>query len=387
PRLDYINISLDNSLWDGRYWLPHEQAVEIRRQIPELEYAAAAVILARFRVRDYRFNQAVPDSAFIGYRVAALPQQERQAFPFEEDLYADLAERGLEPPPEMADVRRRAAALVGTRRLSGLPRWRLSIPEPGAALRFNRAEGLYLGAGVAYFTSPEHTVRLLGGYAFGAKRPSVIATATMPISASVQGSAEVAWNRVRDIGLRPSPPQAMNTVTASFGADYLDPYHATGAAVSFERAFRSWTGGLRLFGERHRSLTRSVGSAPFGGGDFRAVLPVTPGVLFGAALTFRRPAGDFASSSWGGAISLEAGAFDGEAYARPLVDLVRVTHFQSRAADLRLRLAAGAAPGAPVQKLFLVGGLNTLPGYDYRSFAGDLAVTADAEFSADIWRP
>jgi hypothetical protein len=30
-RLDYINISLDNSLWDGRYWLPYEQSVQIRR--------------------------------------------------------------------------------------------------------------------------------------------------------------------------------------------------------------------------------------------------------------------------------------------------------------------------------------------------------------------
>ena len=32
--LDYIRISLDNSLWDGRYWLPYEQNVEIRREVP-----------------------------------------------------------------------------------------------------------------------------------------------------------------------------------------------------------------------------------------------------------------------------------------------------------------------------------------------------------------
>jgi hypothetical protein len=29
-RLDYISVSLDNGLWEGRYWLPHEQTLQIR---------------------------------------------------------------------------------------------------------------------------------------------------------------------------------------------------------------------------------------------------------------------------------------------------------------------------------------------------------------------
>ena len=33
PRLDYINVNLENGLWNGRYWLPYEQRLEIRRDI------------------------------------------------------------------------------------------------------------------------------------------------------------------------------------------------------------------------------------------------------------------------------------------------------------------------------------------------------------------
>jgi hypothetical protein len=134
-------------------------------------------------------------------------------------------------------------------------------------------------------------------------------------------------------------------------------------------------------------MMRQVGSAPLGGDDFRQVREVPAGALFGATLTLRRPAGDLAGGTWGGSVSLEAGSFDGEAYARPFIDLLRVEHFQDRAAEVRIRLAAGAAPGAPPQKLFLIGGLNTLPGYDYRTFVGDLAAAADVELSADLWRP
>jgi hypothetical protein len=59
-RLDYIGVSLDNGLWEGRYWLPNEQTLQIRRQIPELDFAAGAVIQGRMRISDYTFNDSLP---------------------------------------------------------------------------------------------------------------------------------------------------------------------------------------------------------------------------------------------------------------------------------------------------------------------------------------
>ena len=37
PYLDYIRVSLDNSLWNGRWWLPWHQEIEIRREQPFLD--------------------------------------------------------------------------------------------------------------------------------------------------------------------------------------------------------------------------------------------------------------------------------------------------------------------------------------------------------------
>ena len=69
--LDHINISLDNGLFGGKYWLPNEQSVEIRRQIPELDFAAGAVIKGRMRIASYTFNEPIPDSVFYGRPVSA----------------------------------------------------------------------------------------------------------------------------------------------------------------------------------------------------------------------------------------------------------------------------------------------------------------------------
>jgi hypothetical protein len=385
PRLDYINISLDNSLWQGRYWLPHEQAVEIRRQVPELDFAAGAVILARFRVADYAFNVDLGEADFRGYRISTVPRDEREAFPFEEGLYDDLRERGLAPPTEMRAVRRRAAALVGQTDLSGLPRWRLSIPDPSSVLRYDRAEGLFVGAGVAYVPGPDRRFDVGGGYAFGNERPSLRAAVEAPLGA---GTFRLAggWNELRDIGVRPGVPGSLNTLTAAFGEDHLDAYHASGFGFGFARPIGSWNGVVRLFAERHRSMTRVVRSGLLGD-DFRLVRPVERGDLYGARLELGRVAEQTGARAWGGTLAIETGVFEGDAFVRPTADLEWLRRSADAATDVHVRFAAGAAPGAPPQRLFLLGGVNTLPGYDYRSFAGDAFGVVDAELTRDLWRP
>lgn len=51
--LDYIRVFIDNSLWNGKYWLPYRQAVELRRELPVIDFLAGSVIRARFQVRNY----------------------------------------------------------------------------------------------------------------------------------------------------------------------------------------------------------------------------------------------------------------------------------------------------------------------------------------------
>ncbi|MGH7447224.1 MAG: hypothetical protein ACRELT_06670, partial [Longimicrobiales bacterium] len=170
-RLDYISVSLDNGLWEGRYWLPNEQTLQIRRQIPELDFAAGAVIHGRMRISDYTFNDSLPATAVFGRHVTAVPSAQREAFDFERGIYDDLNDAGLSPPPDLATIRERAAELMGTRALSGLPRIRLGLASLSSALRYNRAEGVALGAGLVYAPGPPWRFGLAGGYAFGPARP------------------------------------------------------------------------------------------------------------------------------------------------------------------------------------------------------------------------
>ena len=49
--LDYIRVSMDNSVWDQKYWLPYRQEVEIRRELPIIEFLAGSVIRGRLAIR------------------------------------------------------------------------------------------------------------------------------------------------------------------------------------------------------------------------------------------------------------------------------------------------------------------------------------------------
>jgi hypothetical protein len=71
PYVDHIRIALDNSLWMGRFWLPYQQEIEIRREIPTLDLMLGSVIQGRFDVRGYDFNVELDDRVFAGRRVTA----------------------------------------------------------------------------------------------------------------------------------------------------------------------------------------------------------------------------------------------------------------------------------------------------------------------------
>ncbi|MDP9349535.1 MAG: DUF5686 family protein, partial [Gemmatimonadota bacterium] len=168
PYLDYINVSLDNGLWKERFWLPNEQRMEIRRQLPELDFPAGGVIRGTMRVSNYRFNQDFPETLFLGPKLVAVPPAQRKQFPFEQGLYEEIREEGIGPQTEMAEIRRQAAALARARMLSGLPNLRLSVPTASGVLRYNRAEGVALGAGMNFRPAETVALRVRGGYAFGA---------------------------------------------------------------------------------------------------------------------------------------------------------------------------------------------------------------------------
>ncbi|MBX6362484.1 MAG: hypothetical protein IRZ00_01340 [Gemmatimonadetes bacterium] len=390
-RLDYINISLENALFEGRYWLPHEQRVEIRRQIPELDFPAGAVIRGVFWVGQYRFNQPLPPDLFAGPRVEAAPAAARKAYPFPNGIYADLNAEGLSPPPEMAQLREQAMQIVKQRYLSGLPKLRLRIGGASSALRYDRAEGIFLGAGMAYV--PGGAVQLEGsvGLATASGIGSLALGARTPLGEGASIGIGGYSHALRDLGAAPALPGALNTLSAAlFGADYLDPYYASGIELRLDsRLHGAWSGALRLAAEEQRSAPLADPTPLLNGSDrFRPVRPIEPGTLLSARGEITRAGDTNGALSWNGRMSIEGATLEGRAFGRSLLEASAIAHSADHGTTLRLTGQAGAAFGpVPPQGLFLLGGPGTLPGYAPRRFAGDEFARLGLEASRAVLGP
>jgi hypothetical protein len=390
--LDYINVSLDNGLWKERFWLPNQQRIEIRRQLPELDFPAGGVIRGTMRVSNYRFNQDLPETLFRGPKVVAVPPAERKRFHFEQDLYEEIREEGIGPETELAEIRKQAVELARARMLSGLPNLRLSAPAASAVVRYNRAEGVALGAGMTFRPAETVELRVRGGYAFGAGHP--LAAAELGWE-GVKASAYL--NNPRDVGLGPVASGVLNTLSSLLaGEDYTDLYYASGVGLRAERALSpGWMLSAGVRAERHRSAELASDFSLFGG-TFRPVRRIDEGTMLGGGITVRRTPASDAARAWGIGMSLEVGRLSNDGgdilttlpYARPLADAEWTRRWNPRDAMLEVEGAAGFALGdLPRQELFLLGGRGTLPGYAFRSFAGDRFAMARTTYSADLTSP
>jgi hypothetical protein len=390
-RLDYIQISLDNGLWEGRYWLPNEQRLEIRRQLPELDFVAGAVILGRMRITDYVFNDTLPPTLFAGYPVEAVPHVQRENYPFERDIYADLDEAGLQPAPELAELRAQAAELLRGKRLSGLPRLRLQLASASSALRYNRAEGLFLGTGATY--SPSFAWRVDGraGYAFGPERPG----ASLRLRhAGPHGEVSLAGylNEHRDLGISLPVAPALNTVSSALlGEDYLDPFRTSGARLSWQPAsLGAWRLEVGASTERQRRATLEQRHPPLDDSTaFRPVRAIDAGDQFALDARLERPLSDARQLAWGASLAVLGGALERQGFLRGTADVTLRLRNLSQSRSLQARAMAGAVSGTEPasQHLFLLGGAGTLPGHAYRGFAGSRFALLQVELSQDVLRP
>ncbi len=151
PSLEYINLDLRSALWEGRYWLPAEQEIEIRRQLSWLSYPIGGVIRTRFRILDYRINGGPSYSLGRGERVASLPQATLERYSeWREPLYGEGLAASERSDEALARLRRRASTLVRPADLLGTSKLQLYLPDASSALRARRAEGVLLGGGGSY---------------------------------------------------------------------------------------------------------------------------------------------------------------------------------------------------------------------------------------------
>lgn len=383
PYLDYIRISLDNGLWMGRFWLPYRQEVELRRELPQLDFMAGSVIRGRFEIQDYQFNEALPELLFAGRSVLAVPEAQRRAFPFEESIYAGLESEGLEPSAAMEELTAQARQIVRDRALSGLAPLRLHWNSVSDAVRHNRVEGLYLGAGTTLRSPLGSLVRLHGGWSFG--REDLTARAELTSRERAPTTRLVAqWRSPRDIGPFSPGNRLFGTLASLAGEDWTDLFLVSGARL--ERTVGPADGRrmhLELAWEEHRSASLATGR----GTDLRRpVRPIEEGAVarLGAALEWPRAIGGLDLRVEGGVAHLNDrlwGTTAAEAaYAR-------TDAWQTWSVDLRARAGAALGGDIPPQALALLGGRGSLPGHAHRGFVGDRYWLLDGQVGRPVYEP
>ena len=390
--LDYIRISMDNSVWDGRYWLPYRQEVELRRELPIIEFLEGSIIRGRFEIRNYRFNPQLPETLFLRGPFTSVPAAEARNFPFKSGLYDQLSDEGLDPSPEIEAIREQARAVLGKRYLSGLNRSRLHVPSVSSVYRYNRVEGSFLGAGTSFRLGSTWRLRSRGGYAFERKNGQL--AVDVRSSATPRGlNVGVWWNELQNAG--GGLPGASRTVNTLGGLltnrDYTDPYFTSGVGIRY-----GWSLGVSSSlevgaeWEHHRSGTNVVDDGLGGGpatesGSSRPVLSVDEGDDRAVEVTHatRTAARGFESSA-----TARVGQMEEQPYASLWWATTLRRELHERGTTLEAGLHVGiSTEDAPVQKLFLLGGRHTLPGYPFRSFIGSQMALLRVEASQAVFAP
>ena len=381
PQIEDVSIVLDNALWEGRFWLPYRQEVEIRRRATWLDIPARGIIRGRWEIDGYVFNVGLADSWFIGEEIVAVPKPERDSFPWSVPLAAaiqDIAEPVREG--DLQAVRTEVARIAGRRALSGLRPQRLGVRRVSDVLRANRVEGLAGGAGVVLrIPGDQLEVRTLASYGFGDRRVTgAVAVAAGP-TLEVTG-----YRQVRDVSDVPVIAPLFNSIASQeFGDDYGDYYLATGARAAL-RGTSGARGEWRVTGARERVASLPVRAQP-ATGTFRPNPTIRDGDYSVASLTLRRRSEGFAvRRDLAAEVSVEGGHSDGgPAYVRVAV----AGHLLVPVGGSRLlvRVQGGAAgDGLPPHRAFVLGGRGTLLGDEFREWGGRRAALVHVEWRAPV---
>jgi hypothetical protein len=272
--LEDLFVVIENGLVGARFWLPRKQEIEIRRGGTWLDFPIRGIIRGRWEIADYQVNVGLGYDLFQGPEIIVAPRAARDTFHFAGRVLDSL-------PPEVravtdADIRalqQEARALVRAQALRRPQTLVLSALGVSDFVRFDRAEGLAIGGGVATRVGRGFDVQLRGRYGIDDRELKGSATAGWR-SPSV-GVRVFGLHDYRDAGDVQERSRLVNSLAAQeFGSDATDPYGVEGVGVGLD-AFDVRGVRLRLDAtvERHRALMMEATPAQ---GTFPRILPATP---------------------------------------------------------------------------------------------------------------
>ncbi len=394
--LEDLFVVIENSLVQGRFWLPSRQEIEIRRGGTWLDYPVRGIIRGRWQIGDYVVNTGLSPAFFNGPEIVIALRGGTEAFKFSGKILDSL-------PPDVravtnADIRNvqmEARSLVRAQALRRPQRAMLAATGISDFVQFNRAEGFVVGGGVAS--------RFGGGFGLRATSRYGIDDRT------VKGGLAVDWQSpawglrlfgqsdIRQAGDIQERSRVINSLAAQeFGADATDPYRVQGGGAGLDaRDVKGWRLKFDASLERQRALTIRAVPAQ---GTFAPLVPATPLRALRFALGAERPTALAAFGTEvrvGGEVRVSRLSADGAGAPYPTTTVGRAfaTLSIERPFDTgRLALhsaggVVGADRDAPPQEWLYFGGPVSSPGYRFHEFGSRAGATSRLEWRTHVPAP
>ena len=383
-QLEDLFIVLENGLVGTRFWLPRRQEIEIRRTATWLDYPVRGIIRGRWEIENYVLNAGIPLAQFVGAEIVMAPVEERRRYRWPSTAILDSlpSEVRAVTAEEIRRVQTEVRTLVREQALNRVRGSALAARGISDFVRFNRAEGLAVGFGLATRLGRGFTVSGQGRYGFDDREG--------------KGRLELRWQDARgravrvhgardhrDIGDVPERSMLVNSLAAQeAGSDYTDPIalDAVGLAVTLPFRGISWT--VHGTGERHAAVRVRASPAS---GRFEGILPAATLDAVRVRLIADRP-----TALWFGGLEVRARAELGAIgrVGRASLDLdVERGIGPTRLFARTIGGIAHSAGAIPVQELVFVGGPITAPGYEYHSLVGEAAFAQRVELRVPVLFP
>lgn len=243
-QLEDVSIVLENSLTEGKYWLPRRQEIEIRRTGSWMDFPARGIIRGRWEIRDYRVNQGETVTRTPGPEIVNAPAARRArhvwpSTPLLDSLPMDVRAATDEDVRQVQEEARRLVRAQALARPTGTLPSAQSLSE---LARVNRAEGVSVGLGLRRRFGAGFDAGLAGRYGLSDHQPKGALTLGWERADGVALRGRV-FREYRDAGDEAETSRVRNTIASQeFGSDYTQPFDTRGVAATWHLGAH---GGLR----------------------------------------------------------------------------------------------------------------------------------------------
>jgi len=378
PQLEDISIALENGLFEGRYWLPARQEIEIRRRTTWLDFPARGIIRGRWEVGDYLLNPDLPPALFTGPPIGGMREPDSAATDWTEPLATAVA--GVAEPvnrQDMTALRTQVEAIAGAHALSGLRGTRLAATSLSDLAHVNRVQGLTLGFGLT--VQAAHRRLALRPYAaYGTSDGRLVGRLTADLGLGASTVSLGAGRRVQDVSDYLITAPIINSLTSQeAGHDYGDYALVDWAEAGWRRPVADRTT-FRVTAGLATSHDMSVTATP-ARGTYAPNPALGAGQYAVATVTLaRQAAGMAATRDLSGELLLEGGSGPTD-YLRAALGLRWKAPLGT--GELLVRGYGGVGgDGLPAYRSFVMGGRGTLVGYEFREFGGRSLALGHAEW-------